>query len=155
MASQIIAHPPEPFDPASDDINSWLSKYKVFLNISNIQQANQSLFLLNSLSANVYRSLAAFVQPDDVKKLSLDTLIAQLKAMYGIKTLLFAKRYHFFYLKQGSQSFVEFANTVKEKAAFGALGDFCKLALALVFTTGINDAEVCAKFLEIENCTLD
>ena len=50
---------------------------------------------------------------------------------------------------------MEFATLIKEKAVFCELGDFYVPALALVFTISINDPQLCEKFLEIENCTLE
>ena len=44
--------------------------------------------------------------------------------------------------------------TPKKKTAFCALGNFYELTLALVFTMGINDAQLCAKIIEIKNSTL-
>ena len=61
----------------------------------------------------------------------------------------------FFYLKQGSQSFLKFANTILGRVHLCSLGDFYELTLALVFTMGTNSRRVRAKFLEPEDCALD
>ena len=152
--SHLTAHLPEPSDPALDNILSWLSKLQVFLTISEVEKENQPLFF-NSLSSNVYQSLSASVQLNDIIKLILQSLVDHLKRMHGVKTLLFAEHYRLYHLEQGSQSFPEFANIIKERAALCSLGDFYEPALALVFTMGINDPHVRAKFLKVEDCTLD
>ena len=91
----------------------------------------------------------------DVTTLTYQALRAKLLEMYAAKKFLFLERYHFFKLEQESRSHVELATFIKEEAAFCELGDFYVLALALVFTMGINDVSLREKFLEIENCTLE
>ena len=88
--SHLTAHLPEPSDPALDNILSWLSKLQVFLTISEVEKENQPLFF-NSLSSNVYQSLSASVQLNDIIKLILQSLVDHLKRMHGVKTLLFAE----------------------------------------------------------------
>ena len=91
----------------------------------------------------------------DVTTLTYQALRAKLLEKCAAKKLLFSERYHFFYLKQESRNYVEFASFIKEKAAFCELSDFYVLAFALVFTMGINKVSLREKFLEIENCILE
>ena len=91
----------------------------------------------------------------DVTTLTYQALRAKLLEMCAAKKLLFSKRYHFFYLKHESRNCVGFACSIKKKAAFCELGDFYVLALALVFTMGINNVSLREKFLEIEKCILE
>lgn len=65
------------------------------------------------------------------------------------------KGFNFFYLKQGSQSFIALVIVIKEKAAFYALGNFHNSASALLFAIGKNEVQLYARFLKVEKCMLD
>lgn len=151
----LTAHPPVPFDSVTDDSLSWSSRFQDIFIISKVEKGKQSVFILNSLSSNVYRSLSAFVRRNDATELTLQALVDHFKKMYCLKALLFMERYRLLHLKQGSQSFFKFDYSVKESAFINPSGDFCGPAPARVCTMGMNDPYVRAKFLELEECSLD
>ena len=96
------SHNSEPFDPELERIDDYKERFDFYCTAHEVADERKKALFLTRIGSKMYSKLKVWVSPTSLNDLSLDEIVAKLKARTIPQTIEIAERFRFFKRQQGA-----------------------------------------------------
>ena len=142
----------DPFDPELERIEDYKERFDFYCVAHGVAEERKKALFLTGMGQKMYTRLKIWVSPTPLHDLSLDEIVAKLKARTVPETIEIAERFRFFKRQQGAdEGLTDYMSGLRALAKTCNFGNYLETALRDQFVCGLKDVQIQRELL----CTRD